>query len=73
MKILFLCGDKIYKYMMKSLSKEHLVFYVGFNTLDENLYLQEKHLETLNLSNYDVILFPISGITDNMEIKNENR
>lgn len=69
MNILFLGGDKRYKYMMSDLSEDCMVSQIGFDFSFSNVY--EESLESLDLSKFDVILFPISGINDNMEIKSE--
>lgn len=72
MNILFLGGDKRYKYMMKALSKKATIYQIGFKNIeDSNIYLE--NLENLDLSKFDIILFPISGINDNQEIKTEER
>lgn len=69
MKILFLGGDKRYKYMMCDLSKNHSIYQVGFKYIEG---IQNLNLDTVDLSDFDIILFPISGITDNQEIKTES-
>lgn len=69
MNILFLGGDKRYKYMMKDLCDENLVCQIGFDILDPNIHKED--LNSLDISKFDVILFPISGISDNMEVKSE--
>ena len=67
MNILFLGGDKRYEYIMSDLDKKHSIYQIGFS----NKYMAVE-LNTLNLSNFDIVLFPISGINDNMEIKSLN-
>lgn len=69
MKIVFLGGDTRYKYMMEDLCKTHNVSQIGFNISDDNIF--HENLETLDLSNYDIAIFPISGISNNLEIKSE--
>lgn len=69
MNILFLGGDKRYKYMMKELSEDETVCQIGFDILDTNIH--EKNIEDIDLSEFDVILFPINGISDNLEVKSE--
>lgn len=69
MKILFLGGDKRYKYMIMDLSKDNLVYHIGFDIFGENIF--ECSIESLDLSEFDIILFPISGLSDNIEIKTE--
>lgn len=68
MNILFLGGDRRYRYMIEELSKDHTVSQIGFNKI-ENAY--EEILENLDLSKHDIILFPISGINDKGQIKSE--
>lgn len=67
MKILFLGGDKRYKYMMMDLCEEDDIYQIGFDIQNENIH----EFEMSNLSDFDIILFPISGINSNMEIKSE--
>lgn len=67
MNILFLGGDKRYEYIMSDLDKKHSIYQIGFG----NKYTAVE-LNTLNLSNFDIVLFPISGMNDNMEIKSLN-
>lgn len=69
MNILFLGGDKRYKYMMDDLCDSENVTQVGFDILRDNI--KNENLNNLNLSKYDIVLLPISGISDNMEIKSE--
>ena len=69
MNILFLGGDKRYKYMMNDLCDEEKVSQVGFDIMRDNITKETP--ESLNLSKYDIVLLPISGISDNMEIKSE--
>lgn len=71
MKFLFLGGDKRYRYLMKDLSEEHEVSCVGFNSLSFNVNVLS--IDSIDLSLFDVILLPISGISDSMEIKSETR
>lgn len=69
MNILFLGGDKRYKYMMSDLAESSEIYQVGFDFNIPNVY--KVSLETVDLSKFDIILFPISGINDKMEIKTE--
>lgn len=69
MKILFLGGDTRYKYMMKDLCNKHQIFQIGFSDLEDNI--NKEKLENINLAKYDIVLFPISGVGNNMEIKAE--
>ena len=66
MNILFLGGDKRYKYMMEDLSEKHNVHQIGFKDVDT-------HIETykIDLSKYDIVIFPMNGINDNLEVKSE--
>lgn len=67
MNILFLGGDKRYEYMIEALSKKHFVSSIGFDNLRNNI--NENNLKSLILSDFDIVLFPIAGISDKMEIK----
>lgn len=67
MNILFLGGDKRYEYMIEALSKKHFVSSIGFDNLGNNI--NESNLKSLNLTDFDIVLFPITGINDKMEIK----
>ncbi len=69
MNILFLGGDTRYRYMIEELSKEHVVYQIGFDISDNNIF--EESLDSLDLTRFDIVLFPISGLNDNMEIKSE--
>lgn len=70
MNILFLGGDKRYKYMMRELEESDTVYQIGFNMESPNIH--EENIENLNLSKFDMILFPINGLSDNLEVKSEN-
>lgn len=70
MDILFLGGDKRYKYMMIDLLESSNVSQIGFDI--SNPKITGKNLNLLNLSDFDIVLLPISGINDNMEIKTES-
>jgi len=69
MDILFLGGDKRYKYMMMDLSDNHFISQIGFDISNKNI--KNLSLQNLVLSDFDVVIFPISGINNNMEIKAE--
>ena len=69
MNILFLGGDKRYKYMMDELKYSHKVYQIGFNDTSENIF--HLNLDEIDFRNFDVVLYPISGINDNLEIKSE--
>lgn len=69
MDILFLGGDKRYKYMMIDLSDEANVSQMGFDISNKNI--KTLNLDNLDLTKFDVVLLPISGINNNMEIKTE--
>ena len=71
MDILFLGGDKRYKFIMDDLSKNHSVYQIGFKAPCKEVHAI--NLEDLSLSKFDVVLLPISGINDNFEIKTEKR
>ncbi len=66
MNILFLGGDKRYEYMMQNLVKTHSIHQFGFNDIDG---IFSENLDSLDLSNFDTVLLPISGINDKQEIK----
>ena len=68
MKILFLGGDKRYRYMMSDLARKHSVYQIGFSDIDN---VKKLTVLDINLANYDVIVFPISGLNDKQEIKSE--
>ncbi len=69
MNILFLGGDKRYKYMMRELEETDLVYQIGFDIESPNIH--EESIENLDLSKFDVILFPINGLSDSLEVKSE--
>ncbi len=70
MNILFLGGDKRYKFMMCNLAKKHSVHQIGFSNMTDNIYTDD--ISKININDFDVILFPISGINDEGNIKTEN-
>ena len=59
MNILFLGGDKRYKFMMEDLSKKDNISQIGFEAMPQNIV--EENIDTLDLSKFDVVIFPISG------------
>ncbi len=65
MNILFLGGDKRYRYMIQDLAKTNSVSQVGFKNMESI------NLDSLNLTEFDIVLLPISGINDKLEIKTE--
>lgn len=69
MNILFLGGDKRYKYMMRELEETDSVHQIGFDMESPNIH--EENIESLDLSKFDVILFPINGLSDSIEVKSE--
>ena len=69
MNILFLGGDTRYIYMAQELSDKHTVSIIGFNSCFINNKIIKEKLDCLNLNNYDVVVLPMNGINDNMEIK----
>ena len=69
MNILFLGGDKRYKYMMSELADNHNVSQIGFEISIPKIHQED--INTLSLLDFDIVLFPISGISDNFEIKTE--
>ena len=66
MNILFLGGDKRYRFMIEDLSKGNTVYQIGFKNMD-NI-----KIDNIDLSKFDVVLFPISGLSENLEIKSES-
>ena len=68
MNILFLGGDKRYRFMMSNLSKEHVVYQIGFNNIED---AKDIDITNINISNFDIVIFPLSGINDKQEIKCE--
>ena len=72
MNILFLGGDTRYIYMAQELSHKHSVSMIGFNSVNNNK-INKKDIECLNINNYDIVILPMNGINDNMEIKSIDR
>ena len=68
MNILFLGGDKRYRYMMSELMKDNSIYQFGFNNIES---VTELEIESINLSTFDIVIFPISGMNDKQEIKTE--
>lgn len=69
MNILFLGGDKRYKFMMYNLAKNHSVHSLGFKDIDNNIHVED--ISNLSLAEFDIILLPMGGISDNGKIKTE--
>ena len=70
MNILFLGGDKRYRYMIAECKKRQFnVYQIGFNNTED---VKELNIENINLSQFDIVIFPISGLNDKQEIKCEN-
>ncbi len=65
MNILFLGGDKRYRYMIQDLAKTNSVSQVGFKNMESI------NLDSLSLTEFDIVLLPISGINDKLEVKTE--
>ncbi|MCI8310593.1 MAG: NAD(P)-binding domain-containing protein, partial [Clostridia bacterium] len=59
--------DKRYKYMMEDLCNNDNVYQIGFNI--QNLNIHE--MKDNDISKFDIILFPMNGINENMEVKSE--
>lgn len=68
MNILFLGGDKRYRYMIAELAKRHKVYQIGFNNTED---VKELNITNINLSEFDIVIFPISGLNEKQEIKCE--
>lgn len=66
MNILFLGGDKRYEYMMRNLSKKHSIYQVGFDNIAS---VHTEYPTNLNLEKFDIVIFPINGLNDNLEVK----
>lgn len=66
MNILFLGGDKRYEYIMQNLAKKHTIHQIGFDNIID---IFSEDLDSIDISSFDIVLFPISGLSDNLEIK----
>ena len=66
MKILFLGGDLRYIPIIENLNKCHEVHLVGYSNVDTSC--SKKNINDIELSDYNVIFFPMGGINDNLEI-----
>ena len=70
MNILFLGGDKRYKFIMQKLAtSNHFIYQIGFENFNENIH--EEKIENLNLTKFDYVFFPMAGLSDTLEIKSE--
>ena len=69
MNILFLGGDKRYRYMITECKKKQFnIYQIGFNNIGD---AKELNIENINLSKFEIVVFPISGLNDKQEIKSE--
>lgn len=70
MKALFLSGDKRQLEVIKNLNKKNIeIDLIGFETIDIDIGKKRK-LSELNISDYDLIFFPINGISNQFTIQN---
>jgi dipicolinate synthase subunit A len=70
MNILFLGGDKRQKQMIRDLyEKGHNINLLGFENLDTDNIVKKVSLDNLNISKYDVLIFPVSGVSKDFLIK----
>ncbi len=71
MKIIVLGGDKRYISLMNNLEKS--VDCIGFEEIDLNENVTKIGLDDLDISRYDIIILPILGINQNLEINTLNK
>lgn len=67
MNILFLGGDKRYLQAISELQKKHNVSVCGYDTVD--IDVKKENINFINLKDYKVIIFPMSGINDENVVK----
>jgi dipicolinate synthase subunit A len=69
MKILFLGGDKRQLEVIKSLyNKGNVIHLVGYSNTDFEECIIKKNMNDLKMIEYDVILFPISGVKSDLSV-----
>lgn len=69
MRILCLGGDERQLAIIKDLSKRHMIDAIGYDKIKLDDSVKNIKLEDINLSLYDVIILPVSGIADDYSIK----
>ncbi len=60
MRILFLGGDQRQLIVINELSKKHVIDVIGYEKIDLNV--NKINLKDLNISIYDIIIFPVNGV-----------
>lgn len=66
MKILVLGGDKRYISLMNDL--EENIDCIGFTNINLNQNIHNLSMDEVDISTYDIVILPILGITENLEI-----
>ncbi len=69
MRILFLGGDPRQIIIINELSKNHNIDVVGYEKITLNDNINKILLKDLDVTLYDVIIFPVSGVQDNYLLK----
>ncbi len=70
MKILFIGGDKRYLEIINSLLvQNHEIDVVGYDNAKLKPDIKKKELEQIEISDYKVIIFPVSGVEKDFSIK----
>jgi dipicolinate synthase subunit A len=69
MRILFLGGDQRQLSIVNELSTRHSIDVVGYKLAELEDKIKKIDIENLNISLYDVIIFPVNGVQDNYVLK----
>lgn len=65
MEVLILGGDSRYLEIIKELSSKYNVDLIGYKNMYINSMVQHIDLNNINISKYDIIIFPINGVMEN--------
>ena len=69
MRILFLGGDQRQLSILNELYTRHSIDVVGYKLIELDDNIKKINIENLDISLYDVIIFPVNGVQDNYLLK----
>lgn len=65
MEVLILGGDSRYLEIIKNLSSKHNIDLIGYKNIDTNDIIHNIDIDDLDISKYNIIIFPTNGVMDN--------